>query len=59
MPGDAAGLDDRRVGQQGRRTHRNDCAGLPVRSSAGRRAEGARGGKGPVCEDGGFWPPGQ
>jgi hypothetical protein len=31
-----------------------DCAGLPVRSSAGRRTEGARGGKGPVCEDGGF-----
>src|ERR1700733_7170023 len=23
MPGDAAGLDDRRAGQQGRRTHRN------------------------------------
>jgi hypothetical protein len=28
------------------------CAALPARS-------GAQGGKGPVCEDGGFWPPGQ
>ena len=31
-----------------------DCAGLPVRSSAGRRAERGAGGKGPVCQDGGF-----
>ncbi|MGH3292479.1 MAG: hypothetical protein ACRDP7_11785 [Trebonia sp.] len=37
----------------GERTGIN-CAGLPVRSSAGQGPSEARGGKGPVCQDGDF-----
>ena len=44
MPGDAAGQDDRRVGQQGRRTHRNRlcrAAGAEQRREAGGAGRGA------------------
>ena len=56
---DKKGLDDRRVGQQGRRMHRNRlcrAAGPEQRREAG---GGGAGGKDPVREDGGFWSPGQ
>ena len=51
VPGDAAGLDDRRVGQQGRRTHRNRLcrAASPQQrweaggGGAGREGPGVRG----------------
>src|ERR1700722_1870524 len=48
MPGDAAGLDGRPVGRQGRRTHRNRlCRGCQSGKAQGRRAvRGARSGAG-------------